>query len=208
MECLCKWKAEMDRPREQGVIAWMANNRVAANLLMLMVFVGGLAAIENLTKEVFPTFPTEAITITVPYPGSAPEEVEAGIVRVIEEELQDLVGIEEISSVSREGSGTVTVQMLPGTPMSRALVQVKTRVDGIASFPADAEEPIVDEVLAKTRTMNLTVYGDLDEHQMRELADQLRDEVLMLPGISEVSLNGARDYEISISNQFALLKTD
>ncbi|PLW70490.1 AcrB/AcrD/AcrF family protein [Pseudohalioglobus lutimaris] len=176
----------------------MANNRVAANLLMLMVFVGGLAAIENLTKEVFPTFPTEAITITVPYPGSAPEEVEAGIVRVIEEELQDLVGIEEISSVSREGSGTVTVQMLPGTPMSRALVQVKTRVDGIASFPADAEEPIVDEVLAKTRTMNLTVYGDLDEHQMRELADQLRDEVLMLPGISEVSLNGARDYEISI----------
>lgn len=188
----------MTGPREQGVIAWMANNPVAANLLMLVVFVGGLAAIDNLTKEVFPTFPTETITITVPYPGSSPEEVEAGIVRIVEEELQDLVGVEEISSESREGAGTVTVTMLPGTPMSRALVQVKTRVDGIASFPANAEEPIVDEVLARTRTMNLTVYGDLNEYQMRELADQLRDEVLMLPGISEVTLNGARDYEISI----------
>ncbi len=188
----------MDGPREQGIIAWMANNSVAANLLMLLVFVGGLAAIENLTKEVFPTFPTETITISVPYPGSSPEEVEAGIVRIVEEELQDLVGVKEISSVSREGSGTVTLLMEPGTPMSRALVQVKTRVDGIASFPANAEEPIVDEVLARTRTMNLTVYGDLDEHQMRELADQLRDEVLMIPGISEVSLSGARDYEISI----------
>lgn len=183
---------------ETGPIAWMANNTVAANLLMLLVIAGGLAAIESLTKEVFPTFPTETITITVPYPGSSPEEVEAGIVRIVEEALQDLVGVDEISSVSREGSGTVTVQMQPGTPMSRALVQVKTRVDGIASFPADAEAAVVDEVLSRTRTMNLTVYGDLDEFQMRELADELRDEVLMIPGISEVSLSGARDYEISI----------
>ena len=74
--------------KERGVIAWMANNPVAANLLMLVVMVGGLASTFNLTKEVFPTFPTEIITITVPYPGSSPEEVEAGIIRIIEEEVQ------------------------------------------------------------------------------------------------------------------------
>ena len=183
---------------ERGVIAWMANNPVAANLLMIVVILGGLSAINNLTKEVFPTFPTETITITVPYPGSSPEEVEAGILRIVEEEVQDIVGVKEISSVAREGSGTVTVQMEAGTPMSRALVQVKTRVDGIASFPANAEEPIVDEVLARTRAMNLTVYGDLDEYQLKELGDDLRDEVLSIPGITQVTLEGARDYEISI----------
>ena len=186
------------RANERGVVAWMASNPVAANLLMIVVMLGGLAAINSLTKEVFPTFPTERITITVPYPGSSPEEVEAGIVRILEEELQDLIGVEEISSVAREGSATVTVQMEAGTPMSRALVQVKTRVDGIASFPANAEEPIVDEVLFRTRAMNLTVYGDLDEYQLKELADELRDEVLMIPGISQVDLQGARDYEVSI----------
>ncbi|MEH6586654.1 MAG: efflux RND transporter permease subunit [Halioglobus sp.] len=184
--------------QERGVIAWMAGNPVAANLLMIVVMVGGLAAINNLTKEVFPTFPTERVTITVPYPGSSPEEVEAGIVRIVEEELLDLIGVKEISSVSREGSGTVTVQMEADTPMSRALVQIKTRIDGIASFPANAEEPIVDEVLYRTRTMNVTVYGELDEYQLKELADSLRDEVLMIPGITQVALRGARDYEISI----------
>ena len=176
----------------------MANNPVAANLLMIVVLLLGMASVNNLTKEVFPTFPSETITITVPYPGSSPEEVEAGIVRIVEEELQDLVGVKEISSVAREGSGTITVLMEPGTPMSRALVQIKTRVDGISSFPANAEEPIVDEVLRRTRAMNLTVFGDLDEYQLKELADDLRDEVLMIPGISQVALQGARDYEVSI----------
>ena len=176
----------------------MANNPVAANLLMIVVILGGLSAINSLTKEAFPTFPTETITITVPYPGSSPEEVEAGILRIVEEEVQDIVGVKEISSVAREGSGTVTVQMEAGTSMSRALVQVKTRVDGIASFPANAEEPIVDEVLARTRAMNLTVYGDLDEYQLKQLGDELRDEVLAIPGITQVTLQGTRDYEISI----------
>lgn len=183
---------------EKGAIAWMANNPVAANLLMIVVMIGGLAAITDLTKEVFPTFPTELVTITVPYPGSSPEEVEAGIVRIIEEELLDLVGVKEISSLSTEGSGTVTVQMEAGTSMSRALVQIKTRVDGISSFPANAEEPIVDEVLFRTRTMNVSAYGDLNEFQLKELADSLRDEMLMIPGITQVSTRGVRAYEISI----------
>ncbi len=176
----------------------MANNPVAANLLMIVVMIGGLGSVNNLTKEVFPTFPSERITVTVPYPGSAPEEVEAGIVRVIEEEVQDIVGIKEISSVATEGLGRVSIQMEPGTEMSRALSQVKTRVDGIASFPANAEDPVVDEVISRSRAMNVTVYGALDDYQLKELADSLRDEILMIPGISQVSLIGARDYEISI----------
>ncbi len=184
--------------KERGIIAWMANNPVAANLLMLVVMLGGLGAITDLTKEVFPTFPTEMITVTVPYPGSAPEEVESGIVRVLEEELQDLVGVEEISSVASEGVGVVTIEMEPGSDMAQALVQVKTKVDGIASFPADAEEAVVDEVLFMTRAMNLTLYGNLDEFQLKELADEIRDEVIRLPGISQVEVVGTRDYEITI----------
>ncbi len=188
----------MNHTEERGVIAWMARNPVAANLLMLIIMVAGLAATGALTKEVFPTFPTERITITVPYPGSSPEEVEAGIVRTLEEKLLEVVDVDEISSVAREGAAVVTVQMNVGTPMARALVQVKTAVDGISTFPLDAEEPIVEEVLARTRTMNITLYGDLDEYQRKELADQVRDDLLAIDGISQVSIEGLRDYEISI----------
>ena len=176
----------------------MANNSVAANLLMLVVMVGGLASVGGITKEVFPTFPSDTVTITVPYPGSSPEEVEEGIVRKIEEAVQDIVGVDEIRSVSREGSGVVTVQLEPGTSMGKALGQIKTRVDSIAAFPLDAEQPIVNEVLSRTRAMRLTLYGALDERQLKDLAEQLRDEVLMLPGITQVTITGARDYEISI----------
>ena len=79
--------------QEKGLIAWMAGNPVAANLLMIIIMVGGLASVGGITKEVFPTFPSETLTITVPYPGSSPEEVEEGIILKIEDAIQDIVGI-------------------------------------------------------------------------------------------------------------------
>jgi multidrug efflux pump subunit AcrB len=176
----------------------MAGNPVAANLLMLVVMVGGLVSIQTITKEVFPTFPSRFLTITVPYPGSSPEEVEEGIVRKVEEAVQDIPGVKEIRSVARESVGTVTVELEVGTPMTKALSQVKVRVDGISSFPADAEEPVVEEILSRTAAMRLTLYGELDEAPLKELADELRDEILALPGITQVAVTGARDYEISI----------
>ena len=184
--------------RESGIIAWMAGNPVAANLLMLVVMVGGLASVDGITKEVFPSFPSEILTITVPYPGSSPEEVEEGIVRKIEEAIQDVAGVDEIFSVAQEGVGVVTVVLEPGTPMAKAFSQVKARVDSIAAFPLNAEEPIVEEILSRTRAMRLTLYGALDEHQLKELAQRLRDEVLLLPGITQVEISGVRDNEISI----------
>ena len=90
----------------------MAGNPVAANLLMLVVMIGGLASVGGITKEVFPTFPSETVTITVPYPGSSPEEVEEGIVRKIEEAVR---GVDQ-------GEGVLLLtDMFGGTPTNLAL---------------------------------------------------------------------------------------
>jgi len=184
--------------RETGMIAWMADNPVAANLLMALVIFAGLLGFISITKELFPTFPSDTFTITVPYPGSSPEEVEEGIVVKIEEEIQDIVGIDEIRSTAREGAGVVTVKIAPGVDLPFVMNQAKIRVDGIAAFPLDAEEPIVEELLAYTRAINVTVYGNLTERQLKELGDELRDEMLILPGITQVESFGTRAYEISI----------
>ena len=154
------------------MIAWMARNPVAANLRLFVVMIAGLQALFGLTKEVFPTFPSEIITVTVPYPGSSPVEVEEGILIKIEEQVQDLVGIKELRSVALEGSGVVTIVLFPGTDISKVVSQVKTRVDSISSFPLDAEEPIIEEVLRRARSLNLSVYGQLDEFQLKELLIQ------------------------------------
>jgi multidrug efflux pump subunit AcrB len=162
------------------------------------VVIAGLFAIQTLDKEVFPSFPTETFTITVPYPGSSPEEVERGIVLRIEEAVRDIVGIKELRSEAREGVGIVTVIMEPGSDMSKAVNLAKVRVDGIASFPADAEEPIVEEIEAATPAIRVSLFGDIEARKLKELSEQIREEILALGNISEISVLGERDYEISI----------
>lgn len=185
-------------PHMRGPVAWMARNPVAANLLLLIVVVVGLYGIQSLDKEILPSFPTETFTVTVPYPGSSPEEVERGIVVRIEEAVRDIIGIKEIRSEAREGVGIVTVRMEPGSDMAKAVNLAKVRVDGIASFPADAEEPIVEEIESRTRAIFVSLFGDIEGRKLHELAEQVREEVLALGGISEVTVLGRRDYEISI----------
>lgn len=181
-----------------GPIAWMAQNPVAANLLLIIVAISGLFAIQTLDKEVFPSFPSETFTVTVPYPGSSPEEVERGIVLRIEEAVRDIVGIKEIRSEAREGSGTVTVTMEPGSDLSKAVGLAKVRVDGIVAFPADAEKPIVEAVETSSRAMRLSLFGDIEARKLKELSEQIREEILALGDISELSISGEQDYEISI----------
>ena len=191
--------------QERGVIAWMATNPVAANLLMLVVLMAGIKALFTLQKEVFPTFPSEALTITVPYPGSSPEEVERGILVKVEEEIQDIPGIKEIRSKASEGSGVVTVVLDPGTDILPVLNKVKVRIDGISSFPDDAETPIIEEILSRTSVIRLTISGPVAEASLKELSDDIRDELLALPGITQIEVVGTRAYEISIEISDAAL---
>ncbi|MCB1691010.1 MAG: efflux RND transporter permease subunit [Halioglobus sp.] len=183
---------------EKGPIGWMASNPIAANLLLLIVLVAGLIAVQGIRKEVFPSFPTDTFTVTVPYPGSSPEEIEQGILLKVEEELRDIVGIKEIRSTAMEGVGVVTVELEAGSDIAKALNEAKVRVDSIPSFPLDAEEPIVEEVISRGPAMRVSVYGDLDEVGLKQLTEQVREEILDLEGISEIRILGERSYEISI----------
>lgn len=190
--------AESRYENESGPIGWMASNPIAANLLLVIVLIAGLIAVQGIRKEVFPSFPTDTFTVTVPYPGSSPEEIEQGILLKIEEELRDIVGIKEIRSTAIEGVGVVTVEMEAGSDIAKALNQAKVRVDGIPAFPLDAEEPIVEEVISRGFAMRVSVYGNLDEIGLKQLTEQIREEILDLQGISEIRVLGERNYELSI----------
>jgi len=184
--------------QERGIIAWMARNPVAANLLMVLIMVMGVKAVLTMKKEVFPTFPSDTLTVTVPFPASSPEDVEEGVIIKIEEAIQDLDGIKEIRSQAKEGSGVVTIELDTGYSTTDVLNKVKVRIDGIASFPAEAEEPIVDEVIRRIGVNNITISGSLTEKQLKKLADEIRDDLLANPNITQISTNGTRNYEISI----------
>ena len=128
-----------------GPIAWMAGHSVAANLLMLVFLVGGLIYAGQIKKEVFPDFELDFVTIRVPYPGASPEEVERGLILAVEEAVQGLDGIKQVTSSANEGSGSVTVEIIEGKNIQRLAQDIQAEVDRITSFPDDAEEPRVEQ---------------------------------------------------------------
>ncbi len=183
----------------KGMLTWCARNRVAANFFMLMIFMIGFAAVTNIRRELIPQVSLDRVVVTVPYPGATPTEVEEGIIIRIEEAIADLEGIKEVSAAATEGSGVVTVEVETGYSTPRLLEQIKTRVDAISTFPDDSEQPVVEELTAKSRVINVVISGDtVDEPTLRHLADEVREDLLALEGITQVNLGGMRPYEIAI----------
>lgn len=141
----------------KGAIAWMAGNTVAANLIMAVLLIGGLYMGFNIKQEVFPEFSLDLVSITVPYPGASPEEVESGILLAIEEAIQDLEGIDEISATAGEGVGSVSVEALEGADINRLWQEIKSEVDRISTFPDDAEDPQVSIAARKREVLGLSL---------------------------------------------------
>jgi len=180
------------------IIAWFAANGVAANLLMATIVVAGLLTIARIPQEVFPEFSSELITVSVPFPGAAPEEVEEGVVIRVEEAIQDLEGIDEIRSTSSENVGTVSIEAQSGTDLQKLLNDVKSRVDAISTFPEEAEKPVIQEVLLRQQVINVAVSGQAEERTLKRIGERVRDDLVALPGITQADLVVARPYEISI----------
>ena len=182
----------------KNAIRWMANNDVAANLLMMVLIVGGLVMAFTIKQEVFPEISLDMIRISVEYPGAGPEEVEEGIILKIEENITGVDGIKEVKAVASEGFGTVNVEIMPGEDADQALQDIKTEVDRITTFPKDAEKPVITKILARYGVISVAVYGEVSERALREHAENIRDELLEIPTITQVDLGGVRPYEISI----------
>lgn len=179
-------------------IAWFAHNHVAANLLMATIVVGGGLAIPSILLRPFPDIDVDLITISAEYRGAAPEEAESGICIRIEEEIDGIEGVEEIRSLAVEGACTVTVELLSGADVAKALDDVKTRVDAIDTFPEESEKPVISKVTIVRSAIELVLSGPASERELKQVAERVRDEIAALPGITQVSVRGARPYEISI----------
>ncbi|WP_457551393.1 efflux RND transporter permease subunit [Desulfobacula sp.] len=187
-----------DHQPGRGSIAWMAGNSVAANLIMAVLLIGGLYMGFNIKQEVFPEFSLDRVNILVAYPGASPEEVENGILLAIEEAIQGLEGIDEITASASEGYGSISVEALEGTNINRLWQEIKSEVDRITTFPLEAEDPQISIAARKREVLRLALYGNASETTMRALADQIRDELLMDDGITQVELDGVRDREIQV----------
>jgi multidrug efflux pump subunit AcrB len=182
----------------KGAIEWMAKNHVAANLLMLLLVVGGLIKGLGIKQEVFPEIAMDRVGVSVAYPGAGPEEVEEGILLKIEDSLTGVDGIKEITASASEGMGTVTAEVRSGEDVNLVLQDIKSEIDRIDTFPEDAEKPVVSKMLNVTEVASVVVYGQASERALREQAETIREELLANDKITQVELSGVRPYEISV----------
>ena len=189
-----------------GAIAWFANNRVAANLLMWLLVIGGLLVMSGIPQHESPEPDPDVIIVQVEYRGASPEEMESSVCVRIEEAVDGLEGLDRLMSTSREGLCSVTVILLAGSDLQEALDDVKRRVDAIDTFPDEAESPSVAQVDAQRDAMQLAVHGKADARTLKTAGERVRDALARLPGVKSVDLGGARKDEISIELSEAALR--
>jgi multidrug efflux pump subunit AcrB len=176
----------------------MANNHVAANLLMMIFILGGLIMASSIKQEVFPEMEFDMVQIGVAYPGAGPEEVEDGIILKIEENLSGITEIKQIKSRAGESGGNITAEILQGEDTDLVMQDIKAEIDRIITFPEEAEKPVITKLEARREVISAVIYGDASEKSLREQAESMRDELLAMPEITQVDLRGVRPYEISI----------
>lgn len=181
-----------------GPIRWFVDNPVAANLLMVLLVIGGALGIPSLDKKYFPDFELNIVRVSLPYPGAGPSEVEQQICKRIEEAVHDLSGVKEIRSTARQGLGTVLIEAERGYDVERLTAEVKTRVDAISTFPVDSERPVVTELAHRHFMAMVSLAGDIGEKELKELGERLRDDLANQPHVAVVDLSSPRPYEVAV----------
>ena len=182
----------------KAMIAWFATNRVAANLLMGFAVLAGLASLGQIPVKLYPDFDLPVITVTVPYLGAAPEEVESGICTRIEEQIEGINGIKEVRSSAMEGRCNVVVELFHDADRFLVLDDVDAQINAIDTFPQESEKPIIQLVTPSSVVMEIAVTGPSDERALKEMARRVRDDILRLDGVTHAEVTNARPYEISV----------
>jgi multidrug efflux pump subunit AcrB len=181
-----------------GIIAWFVHNPVAANLMMLVMIVGGLLALPLIKQEEFPAIDTDMAHISIEYPGASPEEVEESICLRVEEEIEGTPDIDRINTRAVEGACIVFVEFVMGSNVDAGVNEIESRINGIDTFPIDAEKPKVSKLIVARRVLQVAISGNFAEKDLKALGQRAHDEIANLPGVSQVELKYDRPYEISL----------
>ncbi len=194
----CSMNQPASNPKLSGPVAWMARNGAVANLLMLLLVGAGLIGVGTLVRERFPDIPLNSIEVVVPYPGAAPNEIEESIVTKLEEALQQVGGVRDMTAIADRDAAIVVVELEEGENMDRRLSDVEAALGRIRNLPANAERPQITEMVTSQTAMRLIVHGDVPEQSLKDLIYWVEEEITALPEVSNVDVSGIRPNEVSI----------
>jgi len=165
---------------------------------MVFLLVAGILAGTSIPREIFPEFSLDLIVVNILYPSASPDEVEESVCVKLENEFEGLEGISKITSTAVEGSCSTLIEVESSAETYKVKDDIKNAVDRITTFPKDVEDIQIKEIINKRLAGSIALYGDAPEKTLREVAREIKDDLIASPFISQVSISGIRDYEISI----------
>lgn len=178
---------------------WGVENHVLANTMVLTVVVAGAFLSVTITREMFPESRPNKLLVSAVHPGVQPAEIEKSVTIKIEEAVRDVDGVEKVDSTVSEGlSLTVLTLFNEVKDVDAVLQEVRTEVDALTDLPDDVEEVTIRKLEPRLPVISAVVYGNGTEAELKQAARRMRDDLLLLPGISEVELTGTRDDEIGV----------
>lgn len=181
-----------------GIIAWLVDNRVTPNILMLILLLGGLFVATQIRQEIFPEFEADSVQVVVSYPGASPESVESAIVLALEEAMGGVEGVEELRANASQGRASVTAEVREGAELESVAADIEQAVDGIRTFPQAAEEPEISSSTWRRDVLRLELHGEADRAAMTEAARRIERELLADPDITEIEIDGTLAPEIHV----------
>lgn len=183
--------------KETGLIAFFANNPVAANLMMVFIIVMGLVSYNTIQRQMFPNIEINWINIQATYPGAAPREIEESILIKIEEAIKDITEVKQSISRSFRNGGRISLRIREGEDINVVLDKIRTRVDSIGTFPADMEPIQVTQAEFQQDVIEMSLVGDYPLEKLKPVALQIENELLQLQNVSLASVSAPQD-EIAI----------
>ncbi|MEP5727842.1 MAG: efflux RND transporter permease subunit [Sulfitobacter sp.] len=172
-----------------GVLSYFVRHRTAANLLLMVMLVAGLAAVPNMRAQFFPDVIIDNVSVSTTWVGAGADDVDRAIVQVMEPVLLGLEGVEGSVSTSREGNGVVVLDFEPGWDMARATNDVQTAVDTITTLPEEAEDPLVRRGAWRDRVTDVVITGPLEPAQLGRFADEFVTR-LFAAGVTRTTIRG------------------
>ncbi|KAA5540669.1 efflux RND transporter permease subunit [Roseiconus nitratireducens] len=194
-------------------IAWAISNAPGMNVLMIALMAIGGVSLMQMRREVFPEFELEVVMVDVPYPGATPKDAEEAICQKVEEAIRSITGIKKVTSIAREGGGYVLAELRSDVEdVQKVMAEIDREVNRIPSFPELAEDPIIQQITFRDAAIRVGIIGPNDrsqeaELQLREIAEDVRDDILMLPSVSSSSIMGTRPYQIDVEISEATLRS-
>ena len=180
------------------MIRYFVAHPTAANILMFVIVILGLASLPGLNKETFPEIKLYQVKVTVAYPGASATEVEEGICNRLEDATDGISFLKERRCEARDNVGFMVLEMQEIGDLTKFIDDINSAVDGITDFPEDAEDPLIDELGRTTAVVSVAIAADLSRAELKALAEYYRDRLLALPAIPIVDVSGFSTHELRV----------